>query len=121
MTMQTELHTIPAAPTIGAPRVNGRDKAIDRGVARFVARHPQHAGIMERAAAIVRADAIHMTTTTATVDGSSGKVYTLTPQRRGRWACNCPAFYYNPVKIGDVHHCKHTLAVALLFHVEGGF
>ena len=78
--------------------------------ARIVANHPELATPVARALELVEAGHVRG----RDVDSQSGSgSYELTPDGKGNWLCNCPAFVYRPLIIGRSHHCKHTLARAI--------
>lgn len=106
---------------VNTPRPDGLARTLDRAVGNFSKSYPTHAALIGRARAVYEDGKIHLTSSTSTVDGSDGNTYTLMPVGKGCWSCTCPAYQHTPALVNGVVHCKHTLALRLLFHVEGGW
>ena len=81
--------------------------------ARIVVRHPALAQPVERALALVESGRVRADG--RQVEASDGHTaYELRyVEETGAWLCNCPAFLYRPIMIGQTAYCKHTLARAI--------
>ena len=99
----------------------GRNAAIRRVADGMTRRHPTMAVMIDRAAALAADGGIHLTGTVATVAGSNGETWTLTPLRGRRWSCDCPSYRHGQYRTGDATVCKHVVALYIDFAVEGGF
>ncbi len=98
--------TVTATPTPQTPA---------EWAARIVIRHPALAAPVAKALALVESGHVHTDSGEVEVKGSDGQnTYHLRyVAETGSWLCNCPAFLYRPLMIGQTAYCKHTLAVRI--------
>lgn len=83
--------------------------------ARIVIRHPALAAPVAKALTLVETGHVRADGRQVQVEGSDGQnTYELRyVEETGSWLCNCPAFLYRPLMIGQTAYCKHTLAVRI--------
>lgn len=95
-----------------------RSKLIQSYASRMAARHPQHATLADKAAAIVERGGVHVISyIQIEVEGDTG-TYDVQLQPDGRIVgCTCPAFYYRPAVINGRHFCKHIVAWLIYVNV----
>ncbi len=99
-----------------------RSKAIQSYASRMAARHPQHAAMADKAAAIVeRGGVVIQNRIQIDVTGDSGRPYVVQLDPDGAIiGCTCESFYYRPAVINGHHYCKHIIAYAIYMNVEEG-